>query len=140
MHCRSTVVDRAARVTAAVLCLAVVWVHVEDQGGIPGDETPRYIALAYYLVEGGGIVCAGLLLAGLRTGRYRDAWLLAAWIADGPLLGSVLAWIPEIPERGADDSYWSDPPGGESVVVEVLLLTLSLAMTLLEPPSRRPSP
>ncbi|WP_382466383.1 hypothetical protein ACFIN9_38985 [Streptomyces noursei] len=136
MSRRCTSIDRAARVVAAALCLAIAWVHVEDQGGIPGDETPHYIAVAYYLLEGGSVVCAGLLLAGMRTGRYADVWLFASWVANGPLLGNVLARIPNIPDYGTDDSYWTDPPGVESIVAEVALLMLSLTMTLRAPQPR----
>ncbi|MER7985249.1 hypothetical protein ABTY53_06545 [Streptomyces noursei] len=136
MNHRGTSIDRSARVLAAALCLAVVWLHIDDQGGIPGDETPHYIAIAYYLLEGGGVVCAGLLLAGVRTGRYADVWLLATWVANGPLLGNVLARIPDIPDYDTDDNYWTDPPGVESIIVEVLLLVLSIAMTFRASPPR----
>ncbi|MEV6673026.1 hypothetical protein [Streptomyces sp. NPDC051162] len=139
MNRQGRVIDRVVRMTAATLCLVIVWIHIDDQGGIPGDETPHYVAVAYYLLETVGVLCAALLLAGIGTGRHQDTWLLASTVATVPLLGTLLTQLPAPPQhgRGEDGGYWTDPPGPEGTVAEVLLLTLALTVTLLSPP---PSP
>ena len=35
----------------ALLALAVAYIHVADQGGFPGDKSPAYIAIGYYVLE-----------------------------------------------------------------------------------------
>ncbi|MFI1865308.1 hypothetical protein [Streptomyces jumonjinensis] len=51
------------RSLGALLCLAVVAVHVVDQGGVPGSKTPQYVAVLYYALEIAGVLTAVLLVA-----------------------------------------------------------------------------
>ncbi|GAB2729234.1 hypothetical protein [Kitasatospora kifunensis] len=123
------------RLLAALLCLAVSWIHVQDQGGFPGDKTPHYVGIGYYLLEAAGVVCALLLLAGsrLRVSRsdaYPAEWLLAAGVALGPLLGFVLSRGPGLPEYSDDKGNWTEPLALASVAVEGVLLVMA-AVALL---------
>src|SRR5258708_7904890 len=64
------------RVAAVLLCLAVAWIHVQDQGGFPGGKTPHYVGVGYYLLEAAGVLCAALLLAASTAAAGRAGWLL----------------------------------------------------------------
>ncbi|MGW3042730.1 hypothetical protein ACWC9T_22420 [Kitasatospora sp. NPDC001159] len=123
------------RAVAALLCLAVSWIHVQDQGGFPGDKTPHYVGIGYYLLEVAGVLCAVLLLAGsrlraLRGGVHPVEWLLAAGVAVGPLLGFVLSRGPGLPDYSDDKGNWTEPLALISVVVEGTLLILAATVLL----------
>ncbi|WP_329561359.1 hypothetical protein [Kitasatospora sp. NBC_01266] len=123
------------RATAALLCLAVSWIHVQDQGGFPGDKTPHYVGVGYYLLEAAGVVCALLLLAGSRlsvsrTTAYPVGWLLAAGVALGPLLGFVLSRGPGLPDYSDDKGNWTEPLALISVAVEGTLLIMAVLAVL----------
>ncbi|MDH6115086.1 peptidoglycan/LPS O-acetylase OafA/YrhL [Kitasatospora sp. MAP12-15] len=122
------------RVLAAVLCLAVSWIHVQDQGGFPGDKTPHYIGVGYYLLEATGVLTALLLL--LTAGRSQPArvagWLLALGVAFGPLIGFVLSRGPGLPDYSDDRGNWTEPLGIVSVAVEAVLLVLAITAFLAE--------
>jgi peptidoglycan/LPS O-acetylase OafA/YrhL len=114
---------------AAVLCLAVAWIHVQDQGGFPGDKTPAYVGIGYYLLELAGIAAAALLLHP-RARASRGSWLLAAGVALGPLLGYVLSRGPGLPGYSDDRGNWTEPLGLISLAVEGLLLVLAVLALL----------
>ncbi|MFF7632951.1 hypothetical protein ACFZB9_07340 [Kitasatospora sp. NPDC008050] len=123
------------RAAAALLCLAVSWIHVQDQGGFPGDKTPHYVGVGYYVLEVTGVICAVLLLAGARPrvargNAYPLDWLLAAAVAFGPLLGFVLSRGPGLPDYSDDKGNWTEPLALISVAVEGTLLIMA-AMVLL---------
>src|SRR4051794_1901937 len=86
----------AARFAGAALSLGVAYIHVVDQGGIPGDKTPRYIGIGYWALEVVGVLVAAALLA--AGGRHlRRVWLLAMGVAAGPIVGYVLSRGPGLP-------------------------------------------
>ena len=114
----------APRLIGAGLCLAVVAIHVVDQGGVPGAKDPFYVGVCYHLLEIAGLLAAGLLLCRLD----RVGWPLAAGVALGPLLGYVLSRGPGLPEYTDDVGNWAEPLGVLSLVVEAALLALSVAM------------
>lgn len=109
MSLHRTTQDGVARAAAAVLCLAVAWIHVQDQGGFPGDKTPHYVAVGYYILEGAGALGAALLLAGWRSRLYPADWLLVTAVAAGPLLGYVLSRGPGLPNYSDDKGNWTEP-------------------------------
>ncbi|MEU9046322.1 MULTISPECIES: hypothetical protein [unclassified Kitasatospora] len=119
------------RVVAALLCLAVSWIHIQDQGGFPGDKTPHYVGIGYYLLEVVGVACALLLLAGGRLRVGPVEWLLAAGVALGPLLGFVLSRGPGLPDYSDDKGNWTEPLGLVSLAVEGALLVMA-ALVLLD--------
>ncbi|MCX4751294.1 hypothetical protein OG455_38325 [Kitasatospora sp. NBC_01287] len=134
-----------ARVPAALLCLAVSWIHVQDQGGFPGDKTPHYVGVGYYLLEAAGVLCAVLLLAGGRPRAFRGdahpvAWLLAAGVAVGPLLGFVLSRGPGLPDYSDDKGNWTEPLALISVAVEGALLITAAAVLLAVSRTARTAP
>ncbi|GAA1993744.1 hypothetical protein [Kitasatospora viridis] len=115
--------------SAALLCLAVSWIHVQDQGGFPGNKTPGYVGLGYYLLEAAGVVAALLLLTLARRNAAAAAptWLLAAGVGLGPLVGFILSRGPGLPDYADDKGNWTEPLGLVSVAVEVVLILLAVA-------------
>jgi hypothetical protein len=113
-----------ARVAAATLSLAVVVIHVMDQGGFPGSKDPSYVGLGYYLLEAGGVVAAALLLS--RT-HFRKGWILALGVALGPLVGYVLSRGPGMPSYTDDKGNWTETLGVVSIFVEGTLLLGALS-------------
>jgi hypothetical protein len=113
---------------AALLCLAVSWIHVQDQGGFPGDKTPGYVGLGYYVLEAAGVVAAVLLPMAGRKAPVMPVWLLAAGVGFGPLLGFVLSRGPGLPDYSDDKGNWTEPLGLASLAVEAVLIVLALMM------------
>jgi hypothetical protein len=114
----------------AVLCLAVAWIHVQDQGGFPGSKTPGYVGAGYYALEAAGIACALLITADARLAAYPITLLTAMGVALGPLLGYVLSRGPGLPGYTDDRGNWTEPLGLASVAVEVALLCLAVSVLL----------
>lgn len=116
-----------SRILGAALALGVAYIHVKDQGGFPGDKTPHYVGIGYYVLEAAGLVAAILLLAG--TGRHTvKAWLLAIGVAVGPLVGFVLSRGPGLPNYTDDKGNWTEPIGIASLIVEGALLLLAAGL------------
>jgi hypothetical protein len=109
-----------------VLCLAVAWIHVQDQGGFPGSKTPDYVGVGYYLLEAAGILSAVVLASGSELAERAFVWVTAAGVALGPLLGYVLSRGPGLPGYDDDRGNWTEPLGLASLGVEVLLLALAM--------------
>ena len=58
-------------VVGAGLALAIAVIHLQDQGGLLGDQSPTWLKYGYYLVEIGSTVSAALIIRGKAFG-----WLL----------------------------------------------------------------
>jgi hypothetical protein len=110
----------------ALLALGIAYIHVVDQGGFPGDKSPTYIAIGYYLLEATGLFTAVALVA-TRT-HLRNVWALAFGVALGPLLGFVVSRGPGLPLYTEDRGNWTEPLGVVSVIVEGALLILAAVM------------
>lgn len=108
--------------TAAALCLAVALIHLKDQGGLPGDKSPTYVGIGYYLLEIGAVVAIALLL----SRAFRPGWFLAIGVALGPLVGYVLSRGPGMPLYSDDRGNWTETIGVLSLLVEGVLLILSV--------------
>lgn len=113
---------------AALLCLAVSWIHVQDQGGFPGDKTPDYVGVGYYLLEVAGVIAAVLLPLAGRKVPALPVWVLAAGIGLGPLVGYVLSRGPGLPDYSDDKGNWTEPLGLLSLAVEAVLIVIAVAM------------
>lgn len=115
------------RVIGAALALGVAYIHVTDQGGFPGEKTPTYIGVGYYLLEAVALVTAIALIVG--AGRHTlKAWALTGLVALGPLAGYVLSRGPGLPGYTDDKGNWTEPLGLISLVVEAALLVLAAVL------------
>jgi hypothetical protein len=114
------------RVLGVIGCLAVVAVHVIDQGGLPGTKDPQYVQMMYYALEAAGVVAAALLL----SRHARAGWLLTLGVAAGPILGYVLSRGPGLPNYTDDIGNWTEPLGVISLIVEGVLFILTAAALL----------
>lgn len=123
------------RVIGVLLALAVVVVHVIDQGGLPGSKDPGYVGIGYYILEIAGVVAAALLLSRLA----RTGWFLAIGVAAGPLVGYVLSRGPGLPDYDDDRGNWTEPLGLLSLAVEAVLLILSVTMFMRSSRVRTPA-
>ncbi|MDQ2789405.1 MAG: hypothetical protein M3Y73_06755 [Actinomycetota bacterium] len=104
-------------------CLAIVAIHVLDQGGMPGTKGPDYVQVMYYALEAAGVLAAVLQL----TNKTRVGWLLSLGVAAGPIVGYVLSRGPGMPNYTDDIGNWAEPLGVVSLVVEGILLILAAA-------------
>jgi hypothetical protein len=122
----STSADRVLRFVGAVLSFGVYWIHVEDQGGFPGEKD-GYMRVGYYALEVAGVLVSIALMSG--AGRVlRVAWLLAGGVAAGPLVGYLLTRSTGLPGNTDDKGNWTEPLGLLSVAVEGVLLVVSIMM------------
>lgn len=118
---------RLLLVAGAVLCLAVTYIHLADQGGyspsewFPGHTDPTYVRIGYYVLEAAGVLAAVLLFTRARLG-----WLLAVGVALGPLVGYLLTRTTGLPDATDDIGNWGDTLGTVSLVVEAALLLLAV--------------
>jgi hypothetical protein len=126
---------RLAAVPAAVLCLAVMFIHIKDQGGLPGSKSPSYVGFGYYLLE----VAAFLAAVVLATSRSVRGWLLAVAVAAGPIVGYALSRGPGLPSYTDDRGNWTETIGVISLAVEGALLVIAVIAlyTATRSPSRR---
>jgi hypothetical protein len=95
-----------------------------DQGGFPGDKTPGYVGVGYWVLELVGLVTALVLLA--RPAAARISWFVATGVAAGPLVGFVLSRGPGLPDYTDDKGNWFEPLGMISLAAEGVLLLLAL--------------
>ena len=116
----------ASRLTGAALAVAVALIHVKDQGGFPGDKTPHYVGVGYYLLEAAGLVTAFALIFA-RGRAVAASWFLALGVAVMPAVGFVLSRGPGLPGYSDDKGNWTEPLALWSLVVEGALLLLAAA-------------
>src|SRR3954453_8968555 len=98
----------AARLVGALLCAAVAYIHVKDQGGLTGTKDPAYMQAGYYAIEVTAVI-AGLMLLTLR--RSMTSWFLAMGVASGPFIGYVLTRTTGLPGAMDDRGNWSETLG-----------------------------
>jgi LytS/YehU family sensor histidine kinase len=116
-----------ARVVGALLCAAVAYIHIKDQGGIIGQKDPAYMQVGYYMIEVTAVVAAVMLLT---RRRLLAAWFLASGVAAGPFVGLVLTRTTGLPGAMDDIGNWTETLGLESLVVEGALFALAATLFL----------
>lgn len=60
-------------VVGASLALAIAVIHVQDQGGLPGSQSPMWLKYGYYTVEISSTIGAGLIIRGKTLGWVAGA-------------------------------------------------------------------
>jgi hypothetical protein len=116
----------ALRFAGAALSFGVYWIHVQDQGGFPGNND-GWMRYGYYVLEAAAVLVAIVLMT--ANGRLlQRAWLLAAGVALGPMVGYILTRSSGLPGDMDDKGNWTQPLGLLSLAVEGVLLVLALLM------------
>ena len=111
-------------VVAAGLLIAVAIIHLQDQGGLLGGESPTWLKYGYYLTEIGSLVSALAVIRGKVIG-----WFLGLDFTIGPFVGYVLSRSVGVPGDPGDVGNWGYLLGTVSLVVEgsfVILAVLCL--------------
>jgi hypothetical protein len=111
------------RASAALLALAVSWIHVLDQGGLTGLKDPAYLGWGYRMLEVTGVVVAILLFTQRRT----LGWLLAVGVAVGPLVGLIVSRTVGLPNAMDDIGNWTETLEIAAMIVESSLLAIAVA-------------
>jgi hypothetical protein len=122
---RDTVTPWWMVVSAAGLLFAVAVIHLQDQGGLLGSESPTYLKWGYYLVELLSMLSAVLLLRGRLVG-----WFLGLGVTALPFIGYILTRTTGLPQDSGDEGNWGYLLGTVSLVVEgtfVLLAVIALS-------------
>jgi MFS family permease len=104
--------------------IAVAIIHLQDQGGLLGGESPTWLKYGYYLIEIGSLVSALAVIRGKVIG-----WFLGLAFTIGPFVGYVLSRSVGVPGDPGDAGNWGYLLGTVSLVVEgsfVILAALCL--------------
>jgi hypothetical protein len=110
-------------VAGAGLLLAVAVIHLQDQGGLPGHQSPTWLKLGYYLIEISTIVAAGLILRSKAVG-----WILGLATTLGASAGYLLSRSVGVPGDPGDIGNWGYTLGTVSLVVEATFIVLAVFM------------
>ncbi len=108
-------------VMGASLALAIAVIHVQDQGGLPGSQSPLWLKYGYYMVEISSTISAGLIIRGKTLG-----WLLGLASSVGPMAGYVLSRTVGLPGDSGDVGNWGYVLGTVSLIVEGTFVVLAL--------------
>ena len=100
-------------VVAAGLLIAIAIIHLQDQGGLLGGESPTWLKYGYYLVEIGALVSALFVIRGKAIG-----WVLGLASSVGPFVGYILSRSVGVPGDPGDVGNWGYLLGTVSLLVE----------------------
>jgi len=112
-------------VVAASLALAIAVIHLQDQGGLPGDQSPMWLKYGFYMVEITSTISAVLLIRGKTFG-----WLLGLGSSIGPMTGYILSRTVGIPGDRGDVGNWGYVLGTVSLIIEGSFLVLAVICLL----------
>lgn len=89
-------------VVAASLALAIAVIHLQDKGGLPGDQSSMWLKYGFYMVEITSTISAALLIRGKTFG-----WLLGLGSSIGPMTGYILSRSLGLPGDRGDVGNWA---------------------------------
>jgi hypothetical protein len=112
-----------AVVAGAGLALAVAVIHLQDQGGLLGHQSPTWLRYGYYLIEIASTVAAGLILRSKVAG-----WMLGLATALSAFTGYLLSRSVGMPGDPGDVGNWGYTLGTISLVVEATFIVLAVLM------------
>jgi hypothetical protein len=98
---------------AAGLLIAIAIIHLQDQGGLLGGESPTWLKWGYYLIE-----ITSLLAAVLVARKKTAGWLLGLGASVFPFTGYILSRTIGVPGDSGDIGNWGYRLGQVSLVVE----------------------
>jgi hypothetical protein len=108
-------------VVGAGLLLAIAIIHLQDQGGLLGGESPTWLRYGYYLIEIGSIISALVLIRGKAIG-----WVLGLASSAAPLVGYLLSRTVGVPGDPGDVGNWGYLLGTVSLMVEASFIVLAV--------------
>jgi hypothetical protein len=108
-------------VLGAGLALAIAVIHLQDQGGLLGDQSPTWLKYGYYLIEIFSTISAALIIRGKVIG-----WILGLASSITPMTGYILSRTVGVPGDSGDIGNWGYLLGTVSLIVEGSLILLSL--------------
>ncbi len=107
-------------IVGAGLLIAVCIIHLQDQGGLLGGESPTWMKWGYYLIELSSLVAAVMVLRKRTFG-----WLLGMGTTALPFIGYVLTRSVGLPGDSGDVGNWGYTLGTVSLVVEALFVVIA---------------
>src|SRR5580658_2150380 len=108
-------------VLGAGLALAIAVIHLQDQGGLLGNQSPMWLKYGYYLVEISSTISAALIIRGKTAG-----WVLGLASSVGPMTGYMLSRTVGLPGDPGDVGNWGYLLGTVSLVVEGSFIVLAV--------------
>ena len=108
-------------VLGAGLALAVAVIHLQDQGGLLGDQSPTWLKYGYYMIEISSTISAALIIRGKILG-----WLLGLASTIGPMTGYILSRTVGVPGDPGDIGNWGYLLGTVSLIVEGSFIVLAV--------------
>ena len=108
-------------VVGASLALAIAVIHLQDQGGLLGDQSPVWLKYGYYMVEISSTISAALIIRGKTLG-----WLLGLASSIGPMTGYILSRTMGLPGDPGDVGNWGYLLGTVSLIVEGSFVALAV--------------
>lgn len=108
-------------VVGASLALAIAVIHLQDQGGLLGDQSPVWLKYGYYMVEISSTISAALIIRGKTLG-----WLLGLASSIGPMTGYILSRTMGLPGDSGDVGNWGYLLGTVSLIVEGSFVVLAV--------------
>ena len=107
---------------AAVLAVAVSIIHIQDQGGLLGDQSPTWLKFGFYLIEIFSLITAGLLVRGKAIG-----WVFGLGCTAPAFTGYVLSRTVGLPGDSGDIGNWGYTLGTVSLAVEATFVLVAVA-------------
>jgi hypothetical protein len=104
----------------AGLALAIAVIHLQDQGGLLGSQSPIWLKYGYYMVEISSTISAALIIRGKAFG-----WVLGLMSSIGPMTGYILSRSVGLPGDPGDVGNWGYLLGTVSLTVEGSLIVLA---------------
>lgn len=108
-------------VLGAGLALAIAIIHLQDQGGLLGDQSPMWLKYGYYMVEISSTISAALIIRGKTIG-----WLLGLASSIGPMTGYIMSRTVGVPGDPGDVGNWGYLLGSVSLIVEGSFIVLAV--------------
>ncbi len=108
-------------VLGAGLALAVAVIHLQDQGGLLGDQSPTWLKYGYHMIEISSTISAALIIRGKILG-----WPLGLASTIGPMAGYILSRTVGVPGDPGDIGNWGYLLGTVSLIVEGSFIVLAV--------------
>jgi hypothetical protein len=110
----------AVAIGGAGLLIAVCIIHLQDQGGLLGGESPTWLKWGYYLVEMTSLLAAVMVLR-----KWTFGWVLGVGATLSPFIGYLLSRSVGIPGDPGDVGNWGYLLGTVSLVVEATFVLVA---------------